>query len=44
MDKFKELSFEEMVEIEGGGNFWRILGALALGSVFGFVIESIDNE
>jgi len=44
MDKFKELSLEEMVGIQGGGNFWRILGALALGFVIGFALESIDNE
>jgi|GEM_PF-2505119 hypothetical protein len=44
MDKFKELSLEEMVEIEGGGRFWEILGAIALGFLIGFVVESIDNS
>jgi len=44
MDKFKELNLKEMVKIERGGNFRRILGALALGSVLGFVRESIDIE
>jgi hypothetical protein len=44
MDKFRKLSLKEMVKIDGGGKFWRILGALALGFVLGFVIESIYNK
>lgn len=42
MDKFKELSLEEKLEISGGGKFWKALGALALGFLIGFVLESID--
>ncbi len=44
MDKFKELSFEEKVEIAGGGNFWKILGAIATGFLIGFSLESIDSD
>ncbi|MBW3466256.1 class IIb bacteriocin, lactobin A/cerein 7B family [Arthrospiribacter ruber] len=43
MEKFEELSFEEMVEVEGGLGFWATVGAGILVASAVAIISDWDN-